>query len=458
MGDIVSVSYSSGGALYADAQYTTPISSINIPIGTSKWVYYKADAGYIFCSMSKDGIDYGNNQVGYGSFLGRYYYRNDNALNPSLHINFCLEYLTITASASTGGIITPSGSISVHAGSDKVFPIQVNTGYGVQNVLVDGVSVTLQYNIQYPGGLYAFRTITANHTITASFFILPIYAITASASTGGTISPSGSVAATFGTSKTFAMAPNTGYTIQNVLVDGISVGTGSSYTFGNITANHTITASFTNTAQVITASAGTGGTISPSGSISVTLGQSKTFTFQSYAGYEIDVVTVDGVSIGSPVSYTFSNIQTAHSISVAFKLFDSYLITASASTGGTITPSGSIAAVKGANKTFTLTVNESYQLNDVLVDGVSVGKVLSYTFTNIQISHTIAAVFGLITYQIISTSGLHGTITPLGTTTVNYGVSQGYIITPDEDYIIQDIIIDGVNYDLPASGTLFIND
>jgi len=69
--------------------------------------------------------------------------------------------------------------------------------------------------------------------------------ITATASAGGTISPSGAVAVNQGASQTFSIAPASGYTIASVLVDGVSQGAPSSYTFSNVQAGHTIAASFT---------------------------------------------------------------------------------------------------------------------------------------------------------------------------------------------------------------------
>jgi hypothetical protein len=70
------------------------------------------------------------------------------------------------------------------------------------------------------------------------------YTITASAGVGGTISPSGSVSVAQGGGKAFIIAANTGYQISSVMVDGVSQGAVSSYTFSNVTANHTISASF----------------------------------------------------------------------------------------------------------------------------------------------------------------------------------------------------------------------
>ena len=68
--------------------------------------------------------------------------------------------------------------------------------------------------------------------------------ITASSDSNGSISESGEVQVENGNSKTFTFTPNAGYEISDVLVDGISVGAVSSYTFNNVTENHTISVSF----------------------------------------------------------------------------------------------------------------------------------------------------------------------------------------------------------------------
>ena len=72
-----------------------------------------------------------------------------------------------------------------------------------------------------------------------------------------------------------------------------------------------------------------------------------------------------------------------------------YTITASAGTGGSITPSGSIQISEYSGKKFAIAPSEGYEISDVLVDGVSVGKVTEYSFSNINTNHTIAAVFAV---------------------------------------------------------------
>ena len=91
--------------------------------------------------------------------------------------------------------------------------------------------------------------------------------ITAFAGPNGSISPSGTIAADYGTSKTFTMSPNLGYAVSDVVVDGDSVGAVSSYTFTSITASHTITAYFGVATYTITASAGPNGSINPTGTV-----------------------------------------------------------------------------------------------------------------------------------------------------------------------------------------------
>ena len=68
----------------------------------------------------------------------------------------------------------------------------------------------------------------------------------------------------------------------------------------------------------ISATAGEGGSISPSGNISVRESRDKTFTITPYSGYVISDVRVDGVSIGAVTSYTFDNVQKRHTIEAIF--------------------------------------------------------------------------------------------------------------------------------------------
>jgi hypothetical protein len=71
-------------------------------------------------------------------------------------------------------------------------------------------------------------------------FTIGTYTITSSAGPGGTIAPNGATIVGYGASQDYTITPNAGYQIADVLVDGSSVGPVSSYTFNNVTADHTI--------------------------------------------------------------------------------------------------------------------------------------------------------------------------------------------------------------------------
>ena len=78
----------------------------------------------------------------------------------------------------------------------------------------------------------------------------------------------------------------------------------------------------------IEATAGAGGSISPSGNVSVREGGDQTFTITPDKGYAVSTVKIDGKSIGAVKSYTFENVSRTHTIEVIFVKG-----TASASTG-----------------------------------------------------------------------------------------------------------------------------
>lgn len=73
------------------------------------------------------------------------------------------------------------------------------------------------------------------------------------------------------------------------------------------------------TEYTITSTTGANGSISPSGTVKVVSGGSQTFTITPATGYEIDTLKVDGSAVSSVTSYTFNNVDKAHTIEATFK-------------------------------------------------------------------------------------------------------------------------------------------
>jgi len=342
---------------------------------------------------------------------------------------------TITASAGSGGSISPSGAVLVAHTASQGFTIAADPGYSIADVLVDGVSVGAVAS-------YTFSNVTADHTIAASF-TGSTFTITASAGSGGTIAPSGSVSVPSGGEKTFTIAPDGCHTIAGVLVDGVSVGAVGSYTFSNVTANHTIAASFALKTYTIAASAGAGGSITPGGNVSVACGGEQAFAIAPDGCHTIADVLVDGVSVGAVASYTFSGVTADHTIAASFAL-KTYTIAASDGAGGGISPSGDVTVSCGGEQVFAITADDCYAIADVLVDGVSVGAVASYTFSNVTANHNIAASFVLKTYTIVASAGAGGGISPSGNVTVDCGGEQSFAIAANVGFVISQVLVDGI--------------
>ena len=401
-----------------------PNGTVPVAYGYNQTFTITNSTGYYIAGVSVDGVPQGS--------ITNYTFTNVTAPH-AIAASFAPNPV-IAASAGSGGTIAPSGNVSVAYGGSQTFNITPNTGYSISNVSVDNSSVGVVTT-------YPFTNVTTNHTLSANFAI-NTFNVTASSTSGGSISPNGTLVVPYGSNLTFNITPNPRQIIIAVMVDGVNQGTNSTYTFTNITADHTIAASFITNQYTITASAGTGGSIAPSGSVIVYAGTNQTFSITPNAGYYIAGVSVDNTPQGMLSSYTFTNVQASHTIAATFAT--NPVITASAGSGGTISPSGAVSVTYGSNQTFAITQNAGYSVASVLVDNVAKGAITTYTFTNVTTTHTISATFTLNTYTITASSGANGAVTPTGITTVNYGGSQTYTITPNTGYSVASVLVDNV--------------
>ncbi|MPM08136.1 hypothetical protein SDC9_54448 [bioreactor metagenome] len=151
---------------------------------------------------------------------------------------------------------------------------------------------------------------------------------------------------------------------------------GSEYIYtGGSSSNDDYYYYYTPTYYTVTATSGTGGSISPSGSASVTSGSSQTYTITANSGYMISSVTIDGTSVGAISSYTFSNVTSAHSISVTFASAASLSAgTGTLGDGGSGTLTTGNVTKSGYGITVSLPVTSSY------VSGTTVTA--GYNFTS----------------------------------------------------------------------------
>ena len=134
-----------------------------------------------------------------------------------------------------------------------------------------------------------------------------------------------------------------------ILVDGVKVDSTTSYTFTNVTSDHTIEAFFSINTYTITPTAGPNGIIIPPSPVLVNHGSSQLFSISPDVGYHIDSVLVDSVKVDSTTSYTFTNVTADHTIEAFFSI-NAYTITATAGGSGSITPSGVVGINHGGSQ------------------------------------------------------------------------------------------------------------
>ena len=271
------------------------------------------------------------------------------------------------------------------------------------------------------------------------------YTITATAGPNGSISPSGAVVVDYGFSKQFTFTPDFNHQVLDVLVDGVSVGPVSSYTFTNVTGNHTIHVTFVRSNYYFTVTAGTGCTITPPGPVeTVPYKGSITFSIAPNTGYDLVDVKVDNISQGPVPTFAFTNVDADHTISATCAR-KQFTITPTWTSGGSISPGVTQTVLYGDSITFSITPDTGYLVDNVLVDGVSVGAPTAYTFTNVTANHTIFASFKIRTFTITATAGPNGAIAPSGAVTVNYGSSQVFTIAANNGYAVKDVLVDGAS-------------
>ena len=481
----------SGGGDYEHGEVVTLIATAN--------------EGFIFVNWSENGVQVSDQEV--------YTFNADE--NRDLVANFEQITYTINATAGQGGSIDPSGDVVVVEGNDQEFAITPDVGYEIDDVAVDGTSVgaittykfedvTADHTIEASfklktytitvtpepaaggeaggGGLfnhgdqvtvvatpsegYAFInwteagieqsteksyifTAEEDRNLVANFKTTHI--ITATSGDNGAISPSGDVTVIDGNDREFTMTPDKGYEVEDVLVDSVSVGAVSSYTFENVTANHTIHVTFKLKTYTITLTASpvAGGNVAGGGDFKH--GDQVTAVATPNEGYEFVNWSESGITASDQSSYSFT-ATSDRNIVANFRL-KTYTIAASAGNGGTIAPAGDVSVTHGNDKEFAITPDEGYEVEDVLVDSVSVGAVATYKFENVTSDHTIHVTFKLKTYNINASAGNGGSINPAGITAVTHGNDKEFTITPDEGYEIEDVLVDSVTVGAVSSYT-----
>ena len=299
--------------------------------------------------------------------------------------------------------------------------------------------------VQTGGTNFTLANITAAHTVAVTFSILSCI-VTPSTDGHGTITPSTPQTVNYNGSVSFSAAPNTGYLFNQWLVDGAAVAANGdgSVTVSNVTANHSVEATFTLQTFTVTPSAGAHGAISPSTAQTVNSGSSLTFTTTPNIGYVVASWLVDGIDVqDGGTSYTLYSINAAHSVQVTFSIL-LFTITPSADPNGTITPPTAQTVSYGSSLTFTAAANTGYMVHTWSVDGI-VAQTGGATFalTDITAAHNVQVTFSILTFTITPSSDTNGVISPPTAQKAIYGSSLTFSAAANTGYMVNTWSVDG---------------
>ncbi|MDB4491114.1 S8 family serine peptidase [Luminiphilus sp.] len=216
--------------------------------------------------------------------------------------------------------------------------------------------------------------------------------------------------------------------------------------FSTSTNDYRISTSFAYSDRyyLVTPSAGSNGSISPSNPIDVQEGNSAQFTLSPNTGYQVAGV---GGSCGGTLNgttYTTNAVTSDCTVSASFELIPpptTFTVTPSAGANGSINPSSPVDVQAGNSAQFTLNPNTGYQVAAV---GGSCGGTLNgttYTTNAVTSDCTVSASFEPIppptTFTVTPSAGANGSISPSNPQTVEEGEDVNFTIVPDDGFEIE---------------------
>jgi uncharacterized repeat protein (TIGR02543 family) len=156
-------------------------------------------------------------------------------MDKNITANFAIDTYTLTVNATNGSVTKEPGKTTYNYGENVKLTATPATDYHFVNWSGDVSGTDNPQNI----------TMDSDKNITANFEI-STFTILAIANENGTITPSGNIMVNYGADRLFLITPDNGYHVLSIFVDSIKVDSTLSYTFRDVTSNHSIFASFTN--------------------------------------------------------------------------------------------------------------------------------------------------------------------------------------------------------------------
>lgn len=306
---------------------------------------------------------------------------------------------TISAAITPEGTTNVDGGISINEFDDTSVVVTPSFGYRVETISINGFTLNLGINYGEPVEFTLYEVVE-NQNIVVTYSELTYYEIELIVGAGGSSDKDPGIHQ-IGEGSEFSTTfiPDEGFKVETVLYDGNSQNLKTGITISDVQQNHKVEVTFVeiiyHTLEMVVGE--NGNATYATGSHQLEEGNNVRVDFTPDFGYVVEDAIIDGTSVGAVTSHTFENFNTDHQIEVSFEEKPveviTYDIIASAGDNGTITPEGTTTVDEGDDLTYNIAAQEGFLIDDVLVNGNSMGAIDTYTFENVMDDQTISASF-----------------------------------------------------------------
>lgn len=290
------------------------------------------------------------------------------------------------AEPQNGGIVYGGGA--VQRGGSVVLSAVPNKNFYFDGWVRDGrkVSTATNYSIDNIQGNISVKAVFKKNYVNIT--AVPDNDQAGSVVGGGRIS--------YGGSTTISARAYDGFTFTGWKEGDSIISKSASIDLNNVTVDRKIVAKFAKTKYNISLSCSPfeGGSVTGNGTYK--LGDSATIQAKAANGFIFQGWRVNDQTVWLDPTYTISRVDRDYCLTAVFikaGVVTHNMVAGVATTGGTISPSGSAVVAHGATVTYTITPKAGFAILAVAVDGLQVGPVSSYTFSDIKSDHAIAAAF-----------------------------------------------------------------
>ena len=294
--------------------------------------------------------------------------------------------VTVQADPADGGAVTGGGAVS--DGGSVNLSASANNNYAFKGWYEAGSLISSSTQARIDG-------ITADRTFIARFDRKSCYVRTSvNDPDAGSVTDSAGVP--YGGNMTITARANDGYVFDKFVENKQTISTTKTLQLNNITSDRNITAVFKKSSYKINVAVNPQGAGSIDGADTYARGEKCVLAAYPASGYIFTGWLINGSVVSTSTTYTIDPVKNDVSLVACFMKQGAptyRIVSGIANEGGSITPSGDYVVAQGGSVTYNIMPSAGYRIQAVMVDGLNIGTVSTYTFNNVTGNHAIAASF-----------------------------------------------------------------